>query len=238
MNKFCPECGKLESKNQPLVNGLCRNCFLKNNPILEEYKDIKIVICPNCRSYLYKNKWHPKLSTDQEINLKKIISEIIPEKLKLQKDSKINSIGVILGKMDEIIPKKMNIKLILNGTVRDMKSNGEYSLEIIKEESLCNLCKKKNSSYYEAIIQIRPKNEKMLRMIKDFLEKENRTIISKEEDRKFGYDLYLTDKRVLSRIISEVKKKFSIEVVISSTLYGRKDGKEVYRTTALLRLKE
>ena len=238
MNKFCPGCGKTESKNQQLVNGLCRTCFLKKNPILKQYKEMRIIICPNCRSYLHKNKWHPMLSSDQEINLKKVISEIIPEKLKLQKDSKINSIGVIVGKMDKIIPKKMNIQLIINGTINDMKSNGEYSLEIIKEESLCNLCKKKNSSYFEAIIQIRPKNEKMLRMIKDFLDKENRTIISKEEDRKFGYDLYLTDKRVLSRIISEVKKIFKIDLVISSTLYGRKDGREVYRTTALLRLKE
>ena len=238
MNKFCPECGKLESKSQPLVNGLCRNCFLKNNPILERHKELKIVICPDCKSYLHQNKWHPKLSTNQELNLKEIISKIIPEKLKLQQEAKINSLDIIIEKSDDINPKKINIKLILNGVIQNLKSKGEYPLEVVKEESLCNLCKKKNSSYYEAKIQIRPKNEKMLGLIKDCLERENRAIISKEEGSKFGYDLYLTDKSALSRIISEVKKAFNIEVKISNTLYGRKDGKEVFRTTALLRLKE
>lgn len=238
MNKFCPECGKVESKNHQLIKGLCSDCFLKNNPMLKEYKELKIIICPSCNSYLHQNKWHSKISTDKALNLKKIIAEIIPDKIKLVQESKINSIGVIIENSDDKNQKKINIQLILNGMIHNLKSKGKYSLEIIKEESLCNLCKKKNSSYYEAKIQIRPKNEKMLRMIKEHLNREGKSIISKEEDMKFGYDLYLTDKRILSRIISEVKKAFNIEVVMSNTLYGRKDGKEVYRTTALLRLKE
>ena len=63
-------------------------------------------------------------------------------------------------------------------------------------------------------------------------------IVTKEDVRKFGIDLYLTNKKQLSGILTEVKKKFKVEVKISNTLYGRKDGKEVYRTTALVRLKE
>jgi nonsense-mediated mRNA decay protein 3 len=62
--------------------------------------------------------------------------------------------------------------------------------------------------------------------------------VTKEDERKFGTDLYLTNKKQLSGILAEVKKKFKVEVKISNTLYGRKDGKEVYRITALVRLKE
>ena len=238
MNKFCPQCGKLEYKSQPLVKGLCGSCFLKNNPILEQHKELKIVICPSCKSYLHQNKWHTRLSTGDDINLKEIIRKVLPEKLKLQQEAKINSLGIIIEDRKDKDAKKINIQLILNGIIHHIKSKEEYSLEVIKEESLCNLCKKKNSSYYEAKIQIRPKNENVLRLIKDFLSEGGKMFITKEEDQKFGYDLYLTNKKSLSGIISEVKKKFNIEVKISNTLYGRKDGREVFRTTALLRLKE
>lgn len=238
MNKFCPQCGKTESKTHQLIKGLCDECFLKNNSLLKDYKELKLVICPSCNSYLHRNKWHQKISTDKALNLKKIIAETLPDKLRLVQESKINSIGVIIENLDDKNQKKINIQLTLNGIMHNLKSKENYPLQIIKEDSLCNLCKKKNSSYYEAKIQIRPKNEKMLRMIKEHLNRENKSIISKEEDRKFGYDIYLTDKGALSKIISEMKRAFNIEVVLSNTLYGRKDGKEVYRTTALLRLKE
>ncbi len=238
MTKFCPQCGKLETRNQQLIKGLCRTCFLKSNRLLEQYKELKIVMCPNCRSYLHQNKWHSKFSDQQNINVKKIISKILPDKLKLHQGAKINNIGIIIENKNDKSVKKINIKLILNGAIHNTKSKEEYFLEVTTEQSVCNTCKKKNSSYYEAKIQIRPKNEKMLRLIKDYMNENGAVSVTREEESKHGYDLYLTNKRDLSKIISEVKKKFNVEVKISSTLYGRKDGREVYRITALLRLKE
>ena len=234
MSKFCPECGRLETKNQPLVKGLCRTCFLKNNPVLEGYKELKIVICPRCQSYLYQNKWHKRFSNQDDVNLKKIISRILPERLKLQPGAKINNLGIVIE--DNQDGKKINVKLILNSSVYNTKSKDTHFLEITKEQSICNLCRKKSSSYYEAKIQIRPRNESMLRLIKNCIN-ENNIGVSAETEKEFGYDLYLTNKKDISKITSIVKKKFEIEVKISRTLYGRKDGREVYRTTALLRLK-
>ena len=214
MNKFCPQCGKLESKSQPLVKGLCRSCFLKNNPILEGYKELKVVICPSCSSYLHQNKWHPKFSANDEINLKKIISKVLPEKLKLQQGARINSVSAVIENSENKNEKNIGIQLTLSGTIYNINSTEKYPLEIIRERSICNLCKKKSSSYYEAKIQLRPKNEKVLRLVKDYLSRENKTLITKEEEKEFGYDLYLTNKKDISKIISEVKKNFSIDVKI------------------------
>ncbi len=200
---------------------------------MESYKELKVVICPSCKSYLYQNKWYSRLSPIDDINLKRIICKILPEKLKLQQEAKINNLGIILKDGGDKKANKIEVELVLNGTIYNAKLKEKYLLEIIKEHSVCNLCKKKNSSYYEAKIQIRPKNEKVLRLIK-----RNNLIITKEDETKFGYDLYLANKKDVSRILSEVKKSFSVDVKISNTLYGRKEGREVYRTTALLRLNE
>ena len=237
MNKFCPECGKIETKSQLLVRGLCRACFLKRNGMLEMYKGLEIIICPSCQSYLYRNKWCPKISVIDEVNIKRIIKDVLDEKIKLREGVKITNKGITILGINETNPKKINVQLTLNGSIQGIKSKEDYTLGITITKSVCNACKKKNSSYYEAKIQIRPKDNLILKLVMDYIRAYN-IIVTKEDVRKFGIDLYLTNKKQLSGILTEVKKKFKVEVKISNTLYGRKDGKEVYRTTALVRLKE
>jgi len=237
MNKFCPECGKIETKSQLLVRGLCRACFLKRNGMLEMYKGLEIIICPSCQSYLYRNKWCPKISVIDEVNIKMIIKDMLDEKIKLREGVKITNKGITILGINETNPKKINVQLTLNGSIQGIKSKEDYTLGITITKSVCNACKKKNSSYYEAKIQIRPKDNLILKLVMDYIRAYN-IIVTKEDVRKFGIDLYLTNKKQLSGILTEVKKKFKVEVKISNTLYGRKDGKEVYRTTALVRLKE
>ena len=237
MNKFCPECGEIETKSQLLVRGLCRACFLKRNGMLEMYKGLEIIICPSCQSYLYRNKWCPKISVIDEVNIKMIIKDMLDEKIKLREGVKITNKGITILGINETNPKKINVQLTLNGSIQGIKSKEDYTLGITITKSVCNACKKKNSSYYEAKIQIRPKDNLILKLVMDYIRAYN-IIVTKEDVRKFGIDLYLTNKKQLSGILTEVKKKFKVEVKISNTLYGRKDGKEVYRTTALVRLKE
>ncbi len=237
MNKFCPECGKVETKNQQLIKGLCRECFLKRNGILEYYKGLTVIICPLCQSYLHRNKWHPKISNHEESNMKKIIANLLESKIKVQEGVKITNIGITILGANELNAKKINVQLLISGLTQGIKSKESHILEIILEKSMCNVCKKKNSSYYEAKIQIRPRDSDLLGFVRNYI-KENNVMISKEDERKFGNDFYLVNKKQMSGILSEVKKNFNVEVKLSNTLCGRKNGKEVYRTTALLRLKE
>ena len=166
-----------------------------------------------------------------------IIKDMLDEKIKLREGVKITNKGITILGINETNPKKINVQLTLNGSIQGIKSKEDYTLGITITKSVCNACKKKNSSYYEAKIQIRPKDNLILKLVMDYIRAYN-IIVTKEDVRKFGIDLYLTNKKQLSGILTEVKKKFKVEVKISNTLYGRKDGKEVYRTTALVRLKE
>ena len=237
MNKFCPECGKIETKSQLLVGGLCRACFLKRNGMLELYKGLEVVICPSCQSYLHKNKWHQKTSVIDDVNIKNIIKDMLDEKIKLHEGVKITNKGITILGVNETNPKKINMQLTLSGSIHGIKSKESHMLEIAIDKSMCNACKRKNSSYYEAKIQVRPRDKNLLKLIMNHI-RENHITVTKEDERKFGSDLYLTNKKQLSGILAHVKKKFKVEVKISNTLYGRKDGKEVYRITALIRLKE
>ena len=237
-SKFCPKCGKKETKNNPLVPEICQECFSKNDPLLKNYKEQKIIICPSCDSFMDKNKWLPKLSNNKELNVKEIIKQILPEKLKFSSSVKITS--TTIGFDDSRFKKSgvIQVFVALKGKINDIESKDEYTLPVRIEKSLCNDCKKSNSSYYEAIIQVRPKDDVLLDFIETDIKENSRISVSKFEESKHGYDLYITSKSYLKNILPKVKSKFNIESKISKTLFGKKEGKDVYRITLLIRLKE
>lgn len=235
-SKFCPKCGKKETKNNPLIDEICQECFSQNDPLLKDYKEQKVIICPSCSSFMDKNKWLPPISNNKELNIKEIIRHILPGKLKFSNFVKITKTTI---EFDDSRFKKsglLHVHVTLNGKINNVESKDEYTLPVRIEKSMCNDCKKNSSSYYEAIIQIRPKNEELLNFIERDIKENSRISITKFEESKHGYDLYITSRSYLKNILPKVKSKFEIESKISRTLFGKKDGKDVYRITLLIRL--
>lgn len=96
-----------------------------------------------------------------------------------------------------------------------------------------------NQSYYEAIIQIRPADEKVLSFVRKQIE-ERGAFISKEERLKTGVDIYMSDQRFARALSKRLKIRFGGEVKLTRKLHtvSKKTGKNLYRVTVLFRLKE
>lgn len=101
--------------------------------------------------------------------------------------------------------------------------------------------KDRHAEYYEAILQIRPFNEKVLDFVFDLVEKRNDVDISKTKKLKTGIDVYLTNQR-FSRgtLATQLRRKFKGKLVITKKIYGkdRMTSKTLYRATVLFRLDE
>ncbi|MEK6906935.1 MAG: NMD3-related protein [Nanoarchaeota archaeon] len=97
-----------------------------------------------------------------------------------------------------------------------------------------------NSKYYEGILQIRPNDKRILDYVKKEIEKAGHVFISKEVYKKFGTDLYLTNKYFLIQLGRKLKQRFPGTVKRSRTLYktSRMSSKQVYRSTVCFRLNE
>ncbi len=93
--------------------------------------------------------------------------------------------------------------------------------------------------YYEAILQLRPKNKEVLDYVLRQLEKRKNIFISKKVELKKGVDLYISDKRFTRALGKKLKKSFRGELKLSRKLYGydRQKSKKIYRLTVLFRLK-
>jgi len=97
-----------------------------------------------------------------------------------------------------------------------------------------------NSRYYEGILQIRPNNKVILNYAKDEIKKAGNVFISKEVYKKFGTDIYLTNKFFLVQLSRKLKQRFPGVIKRSRSLYktSRMTSKQVYRTTICFRLIE
>jgi len=238
--KFCPKCGTEESRKNILIDGFCQKCFSQKNPLLLNFKEIKLIICSNCYSYMHKNKWYSSLDSNLIKNIKKILIAIIKERLIINPKAKITKLEIT-----PLIPEDFKIKqrltnidiqLEIQGLMFNKKLKESYEIPIKIDLSICNLCIKKTSNYYEAILQIRPKSKEILDFIKKDIAQKN-VFITKEEHLKYGYNLYLTSQNYAKNLASLLKDKFNAEIKFSYILFGKKDGKDIYRTTILVRLK-
>ncbi|MEM1513492.1 MAG: NMD3-related protein [Candidatus Thermoplasmatota archaeon] len=211
---FCVECGK-EGKT---YNGLCLDCYLKKE-LIRIPDEVKITFCKGCDAYKIKDKWlRGNFNEDLEDYIRKNIEANIFFEIELE-DNLVICRGFFEGK--EILKEK------------------EIKIKI--KEGLCNQCSLFRGGYYEAVLQIRGADEKEKKIIDEFIKRNvetKKTFISKKLRVRGGIDYYIGNKKVASNIAKELKEEFNAEYIFSSSLFGVKNGKRVYRDTHLIRLPE
>ncbi len=96
----------------------------------------------------------------------------------------------------------------------------------------------RHSNYYEAIIQLRPYDEKLVNFVlKRIKDRENVNIV-KEVQLKTGIDFYLTDQRFARSLGKGLKRHFKGKLILSRKLHtrNRMTSRNVYRVTVCFRL--
>lgn len=215
-SKFCARCGK---KTENLFDGLCEDCFKETNELFYVPKTIRISVCKNCGKIKVK-KWE-----------RKSIDEAIKSFIKV--DGKLKKLNIKKNQ----VGNKIFVEIKVFGLVKNKVEKTETkNTTVIIEKKLCDVCGKIRGGYYEAVIQLRSDDEekikKYLMSVKNIVEKNNGAL-TKVEKNKNGVDLYITPKNLVDKIIRNVPHT---EVKKSYTLVTKKDGKNLYRMTALLRV--
>ncbi|RME55066.1 hypothetical protein D6777_01810 [Candidatus Woesearchaeota archaeon] len=94
------------------------------------------------------------------------------------------------------------------------------------------------NQYFEAVIQLRPYNEEVMRFIENQVKKQDKVFISRVEKLKTGVDIYISSQRFARTLGQKLKRSFKGELKITKTLFGRDKlkSKDIYRGTVLFRL--
>ena len=210
--KICPTCGAKESE-QEFVDFFCIDCQRRRQKVNLPYDipvDVFILQCKKCGIYKIR-RWYSSLRE---------IAQDIPTLFK--------------GEVSDIVVTSLSERrAVVEYVVDGEKTVSEIPVKIHK--TLCNDCTKIARGYFEAILQIRGDREWVARMRKRLgREIMYHTFITKEEEYKYGIDLYIGSTRTLKSILMGE----GLKAKTSERLHTAKDGRKLYRVTFLLRQPE
>jgi nonsense-mediated mRNA decay protein 3 len=225
---FCVECGA----EGEVVEGLCRDCFIKKGRFIELPNNIDVVLCTHCGAMKSGNQW---LKVDEDyIFLRAIEGALEPEK------------GVeTFVEIEEEEEDERNYKVLVNVNVstKGFKFDVPRETRIRLKNGVCKDCSRQRGSYYEAIVQFRARKrqptdaeiDEALALADNIIESSG-SFVTKVEDTKGGIDIYMgrtSDGRALASLLSS---KFGGRMGETKKQAGRKDGIDIFRTTFLVRL--
>lgn len=232
---FCVECGR----EGELIGALCKDCYSKKHAKASLPEHVDVTLCAHCSSMQTDHGWKDVGS------VKEAAEAAIENALTVTKDATVNGISVQLVEQDE---RNMEAEVTAKLTSEGVEMERQLSTIVRLKRGSCTECSKMQGRYYEAILQVRgpgkslgeSEEDEVGRIVKGragSMRKSSREVfISKTESVKGGLDFYFSTIPAAKSIARELQDTMCAEYKESSSLWGRRDGKEVYRMTFLIRL--
>jgi len=236
---ICPKCGEF---TQGLVDGLCKDCFFKTSNLIEAPLVLYAKICSACGAQLTKGKWN------NDYTIPEIVIQTVEDALLIHE--KADNIELCI-EPKQMTPHLYSVSIQANATIMEEPVQQMTEAEVRITRIACDMCSRMSGNYFEAILQIRaasryPTEEektRCMRIINNTLEKmqnkgDRTAFISNSAEARDGIDLYMGSANATRIVCKEIVTELGGGFAESSSLFGRKDGKDVYRMTFSLRLPE
>lgn len=230
---FCVGCGATIRT----FKGLCPRCFAEKHRLIEPPATIDLVRCTACSRLLIGKSW---IKNDIDEAIPSLLEKSVPT----SREVTFKAFSFVSRQEDE-----RNLMLSVRATLRvdDFEVRRDFSTRLRIQGGTCPTCGKKTGHYYESILQIRadgreltPQEETdITRFVEEWVnraESKGEAFISKIEPVRGGFDFYLSSHDLGRNIAKELRARYGGEVDVSPKIFGRIDGRDVYRTTHLIRI--
>jgi len=233
MKEFCPKCG---SEKGPFIEGFCSKCFLEDHELLVLPDVLEIEMCAMCNKLKLSGQWH-------EYNDRTLV-EFIAKKIKL-KEITNPELNV---ELTESKHNELKAKIKIKGEISGDPAETEKNMAIRWKRVCCPFCGKLSSGFFEVKIQLRwdserdEKKEKQIyfelkHALKELKEKDPLAVITNQEMRKEGQDIFIASGKAARTAILKIKKKFGFKYLHTKKLVGlNQSGKNRYQFTYSIRL--
>ncbi|MBI5390349.1 hypothetical protein HZB02_02580 [Candidatus Woesearchaeota archaeon] len=201
--RFCPKCGK-----KGIIGDFCEDCA---PPTAALFPLPELKACVHCTSLLYK---HKKLSGSLEEMLAAVVYDQHKKKVKVKLADK-----EVIIKPGLAVP----VNLLIRGNPVQVKIFGTY----------CEQCKGINdSTYYEAIIQLRDCSDEVLQFVQNIFHTHHAKP-SKIEPVRGGVDIYVRNQGFAKMVGKRLKEHVPGHLHISHHLvtYDHLRSRDLHRAT-------
>jgi nonsense-mediated mRNA decay protein 3 len=236
-NMTCVECGKTGK----LYEHLCAECYLKKIKFFELPKVLKISLCSNCFAWEKSKHWEASTSDEDAFN------QLLKENLEIMQGVRDIALS---AEFKEYMTNVLKASVHILGVIHDLDVESDLDTEIRISYATCSRCSKLLGNYFEAKIQVRGTNRELDEselhesetIVDEILQQsggiETNAFLTKSEFIHGGEDFYIGSSTEARKIAKKLINEFSGKLKESSKLMGRKDGRDVYRTTFTIRVPE
>ena len=248
----CIECGK----ENDLYNYLCRECYLKTNPIIESRQRLKLNLCKFCGAPSVKpDLWYESPSKEQlDIFIINALIELIEYRYKIRTltDRKVEILEIDerifdLNEQNDIIEGKFSVTGIPDLFLPEISIEEDFSVFIKYRK--CKACQLiTTGSAVVAKVQLRCNRRQMDEIevelnnfFSNFENSRTQNLIPSTEERlKDGWDLSFYDARGALMIAQHLKNNYAAHIIKTKEVitYNRTKNKNVTRTVYSVRLPE
>lgn len=233
MSELCLKCGGPEGK----YSHMCEKCYRSSVVPSTLPKVLKMKICSSC-SFMVN-----VTSNQRIVEWENGIRELVKESLSVIEDGTLLDFTIHRnGRDDYLTFLEVQSEIEHSGLL----FHQDHSCELRITYGVCNRCSRQSGNYFEANIQFRGGKRSLtdeelkyamahVRQRIDESTAENAFISHIDQIHK-GLDFYLGDKSVAKEIARDLQHHFGAHFQESFSLAGRKDGKDIYRSTYLVRL--
>ena len=231
---FCIKCGK------EAVPGtvFCGECISKGEQLASIPDMVAFELCPSCGKVKKGSSW---------VEVKDLQAHMLSElrkKVALAPGASMNSFSVSGLNSEE---NSSNVTLNLSLLTHGVKKEESLPIRVRVLGNTCPTCNRRSGHYFESTIQLRAEGrvryeviERVLsyarKLCEEYERSEKSFFVSSIKQTRGGVDIELSSNTIGAAVAKKIAQRFGSDVVGTRKLFGRKNGKEVYRTTFLERV--
>ncbi len=235
--KFCPRCGK---NTDELFDSLCRECFAHTIQLLQpESMRVTVRMCRNCGAYFIGR---------ERTSIEDVVVQLVTREIKRRYSPDLDWCRVEVRDVDIGADKngrrarRAKVGVNASAEIRGVRVEQRGDIEVAIKTGCCERCSRIAGGYYAAIVQVRAHNrlptdhELVTASRIAYASLKGEDFVSRERLLREGLDIYVSSMECGRRISRAIVKQFGGNFSESRRLYGRKDGRNIYRVSFAVRL--
>ncbi|MBX8631499.1 MAG: hypothetical protein KIY12_07320 [Thermoplasmata archaeon] len=231
---FCIKCGR------EAIRGMvfCEECYSQSEPFAKLQQSFVFSTCPSCGRFREGQHW---VEVGDRIEY---VYSAVRKSLETIPGTSVLSFELSGFREDQnSFPLHVSFETRNSGVTR--KEEGEVNVRV--QRNTCPTCSRRSGHYFESTIQIRAlgrmrselmadAEEFVRKLCADTAAREPDFFVSSIRSTRGGVDMTLSSSSAGYSIARSAAHHFGTGVVATRSLYGQKDGRNIYRTTYLLRV--
>jgi nonsense-mediated mRNA decay protein 3 len=237
MQSICPKCG------QPAEQGLCWQCVADSTEFFSCPEKVDVIICSVCGSRQIKGKW---ILPDSR-SIEELASQTAADSLQFHEDFILPKIELDLKKVGAT---RYLARIDIFGSFRGQSLTEKCEISVRIKLVACDRCSRMAGKYFQSTVQVRGNNirseitpqieecKKMAQSMADsgYQGGDQLSFIQEMKDVKGGLDIVLGSTQLGRRMARAIAERFGGKLLETCKLVGKKDSRDVYRSTLLIRL--